>query len=832
MSTDTSRTTVNGVVPQVDGTAGTSLLAWLRDDLHLTGAKYACGEAQCGACSVLVDGALTRACVTPASDAVGRSVVTVEGLAEDDRMHPAQRAFVDAAAMQCGFCTPGMVIAATALLAANPHPAREEIVAWMQPNLCRCGAYTRIVEAIDTASETRTKGPQTGPPPSDSTAMRPSRPWSLTEPRERDYFDVLGDGLAVVALPPEGAPTGGAWLHIDPTGRITGFVGKVEVGQGTRRTLRVAIANELGVPLDVVALVMGDTDVCPYDMGTFGSMSMPQASRDVRRAAGAARAILERDGAVHAGARRLEVVPADSAIGPTTAWTPRNDDDDHRERVAAVTGAKVFASDVRRPRMLEGAVLRPPAIGARLRRADASAAGAMAGVTVVSEGEFVGVAAPTAPLARAALHAVVAEWDPGETVAEADLEAHLRAHLVEHEGWGGRFEQEAGDVDAPDRAAVSVEATYTTPYLAHAPMETRVAVAEWEGERVTVWTGTQQPFAARRALAEAFRLSEGRVRVVVPDTGCGFGGKHDPETAIAAARLARAAGAPVRVQWTREEEFSWAYFRPAAVIDVRAGATSDGDLRVWDFLDVNAGSAGIVVPYTVPNRRIRFQPAASPLRQGAYRALAASANNFARECTIDELAHAVRLDPLEFRLRNLRDDRLAAVAQAAATQFGWPHVDAEPGVGAGVAIGMEKNGRVATCALVQVDGDQLDVLRVVTAFDCGAVIDPDNLRNQIEGATVMGIGGALFESVHFGDGHIRNPRFSDYRVPRFADTPPIEVVLVDHPELPPAGGGETPIMAIAPAIANAIFAATGRRSRALPLLRDGRLPDSAPESTN
>ena len=238
------------------------------------------------------------------------------------------------------------------------------------------------------------------------------------------------------------------------------------------------------------------------------------------------------------------------------------------------------------------------------------------------------------------------------------------------------------------------------------------------------------------------------------------------------------------------------------------------------------------MPYTVPNRRIRFQPAASPLRQGAYRALAASANNFARECTIDELAHAVRLDPLEFRLRNLRDDRLATVAQAAATQFGWPHVDAEPGVGAGVAIGMEKNGRVATCALVQVDGDQLDVLRVVTAFDCGAVIDPDNLRNQIEGATVMGIGGALFESVHFGDGHIRNPRFSDYRVPRFADTPPIEVVLVDHPELPPAGGGETPIMAIAPAIANAIFAATGRRSRALPLLRDGRLPDSAPESTN
>jgi isoquinoline 1-oxidoreductase len=278
------------------------------------------------------------------------------------------------------------------------------------------------------------------------------------------------------------------------------------------------------------------------------------------------------------------------------------------------------------------------------------------------------------------------------------------------------------------------------------------------------------------------------------------------------------------VQWTREEEFSSAYFRPAAVIDVRASATSDGGLRVWDFVDINAGASGVTMPYNVPNRRVQFQPAASPLPQGAYRALASTANNFARESAIDELAHALRLDPLAFRLENLRDDRLAEVARTAATAFGWGTVEPAPGLGAGVAIGTEKNGRVATCALVRVEDDRPEIVRVVTAFDCGAVIDPDNLRNQIEGATVMGIGGALFEAVHFADGHVRNPRFSDYRVPRFRDVPPIEVVLVDRPDLPPAGGGETPIMAIAPAIANAIFAATGRRYRSLPLLRDGRLP--------
>jgi len=415
------------------------------------------------------------------------------------------------------------------------------------------------------------------------------------------------------------------------------------------------------------------------------------------------------------------------------------------------------------------------------------------------------------------------EWERDDVIAEAGLESHLRANPVEVEGWGGQLSHEVGDVDEKDLAAVWVEGTYTTPYVAHAPMETRVAVAEWDGGRVTVWTGTQQPFAARRALAEALHVAEENVRVIVPDTGCGFGGKHEPDGAIGAARLSRAAEAPVRLQWSREEEFSFAYFRPAAVVDVRAGATSDGDLRAWEFVDVNAGSAGIAVPYDVPNQRVRFQPSASPLRQGAYRALAATANNFARECCVDELAHALRIGPLQFRLRNLTDNRLITVAQAAATQFGWGTFQPEPGLGAGIAIGIEKNGRVATCALVHLDADRLEVMRVVTAFDCGAVVDPDNLRNQIEGATVMGIGGALFEAVHFDNGRIQNPRFSEYRVPRFADVPAIEVVLVDRPDLSPAGGGEAPIIAVAPALANAIFAATGRRCRSLPLLRDGRL---------
>src|SRR4029079_5828649 len=289
------------------------------------------------------------------------------------------------------------------------------------------------------------------------------------------------------------------------------------------------------VPVDTVELVMGDTDVCPYDMGTFGSMGMPNASRDVRRAAAAAREILDRNGPVAPGDRRVELVDADPAVGPTAGWTPRGPDD-RREQVAAVTGTKVFASDLHRAGMLEGAVLRRPSFGAQLRRADVSAAAAMPGVIVVTDDGFVGVAAPNATRARPAVNAIVAQWAPGDPVAETDLESHLRTHPVPAEG-RGRFEQTAGDVEESSGAAVTIEATYTTPYLAHAPMETRVAVAEWDADRLTVWTGTQQPFGTRRALADAFDLTEERVRVVVPATGRGFGGKHDHETALAAAPL-------------------------------------------------------------------------------------------------------------------------------------------------------------------------------------------------------------------------------------------------------------------------------------------------------
>ena len=492
-----------------------------------------------------------------------------------------------------------------------------------------------------------------------------------------------------------------------------------------------------------------------------------------------------------------------------------------------VTGKHRYSSDLKLPRMLYGKILRSPAFGSRLMTLDSSKAEAVSGVTVVRDGNFVGVAAPSEETALQAVSLLVATWESAPQPSGKDLFDALKKNAAEKHS---RPEEDflLGSIQEGLAAAdKKLEQTYTVSYIAHAPLEPRAAVATWENSKLTVWTGTQRPFGVRSELAEAFRLPEDHIRVIVPDTGSGYGGKHTGEAAIEAARLAKAAGKPMKLVWTREEEFTWAYFRPAGVIEVRSGVKRDGILTAWEYHNYNSGTSSIRPLYEVPNQKIQFHAADSPLRQGSYRALAATANHFARESHMDELAHNLKIDSLEFRLRNLKDPRLRAVLEAAAGQFEWEKKKSTSERGYGLAGGFEKGSYVATCAEVAVDrGDgEVKVVRVVTAFECGAVLNPDQLKNQIEGAIIMGIGGALFEAIEFEEGKIQNPRFSRYRVPRFSDVPRMETVLLNRKDLPSVGAGETPIVAIAPAIANAIFAATGVRLTSLPLAPKG-LPRS------
>jgi nicotinate dehydrogenase subunit B len=898
---------VNGTERRGAADPAAALLDVLRDELGYTGPKLGCGEGACGACTVLVGRRAVAACTTPAAQVAGERITTVEGLAEDGVLHPVQQAWLETGAMQCGYCTPGWLMATAALLAAAPHPDEARITAELAGNVCRCCTYPRILRAVRRAAElmdhpeelmpvpAAAAPPTAGPPAAapqaaasgpgagtTETAAAPPVPWELSAKDAESFFRLLPDGLVTVAAADDNGPGAGgwgrpddAWIHVGSDGTVTAFTGKVEAGQGTRTALALLVAEELAIPAESVRLVMANTDISPYDLGTFGSRSMPYAAPPLRAAAAAARdwlvaaaarqfristaeltvsggLVAGPDGApstgygeLLAGVRHVERVPADRPVTPVRQWRTAGHPARALGGAAVVTGRKLFPSDLSLDGMLHGCVLRPPAYGAVLRSADASAAAALPGTTVVSEAGWLGVVAPDRATARRTVGLIDASWDFTPQPGRGALADYLRAHPIEGAGFSSSFRHAEGDVAAALAAGpVRMSAHYSAAYIAHVPLEPRAALARWEHDRVTVWVGTSTPFRARREVADALGLPEASVQVVVPDYGGGFGGKHGGAVAIEAARLSRAAGRPVKVAWNRDEEFHWGYLRPAALIDVQSSADAAGRLTGWSFTNVNSGQVGILTPYRVPHQQVSYQPADSPLPQGSYRALAATANHFARESHMDELASLIGADPLTFRLRHLDDDRLSAVLVAAAGRLGWDQsgrpaagstaagraaagttgAGRAAGTGLGLALGMEKGGRVATAAQVQVDeAGNLQVLRLVTAFDCGAIVNPDNLVNQIEGAAMMGLGGALFEAIDFADGRILNASLASYRVPRLPDLPEIEVVLLDQPDQPSAGGGETPIVAIAPAIANAVFDACGVRLRSMPLAPDGKV---------
>jgi isoquinoline 1-oxidoreductase len=642
----------------------------------------------------------------------------------------------------------------------------------------------------------------------------------------------------------------GAWIHIEPDGSVVVYTGKVEFGQNIRTSLAQAVAEELHAPVSTIRLVMGDTDLTPFDMGTFGSRTTPTMAPQLRNAAAAARELLIALAAqrwqvepasvrivdarfvnhdetksmtfadIAKGLKLVQTISADVKTTPVAQWTVAGKSIPKVDGRDFVTGRHKYTSDMRREGMLFGAAVRPPRIGATFERLDPEGFWHIPATHVITDGNFLGVASTDKETMAAAAKSVTARWkmpaDPN--VDNAALFDHLRKTAGNGRG------RPAGSVAEGFAAAdKTLEQSYTVAYIAHAPLEPRAAIAEWVGDKLTVWTGTQRPFGVRSELAEALHIPANRIRVIVPDTGSGYGGKHTGECAVEAARLALATKKPVKVVWTREEEFRWAYFRPAGVIDVKAGVKNDGKITAWEFHNYNSGGSGIQIRYDIPNTNIQFHESDSPLRQGSYRGLAATANHFAREVHIDELAALVKMDPVEFRLRNIKDERLRAVLEAAATRFGWGKRTAgaskQGNRGVGISCGFEKGGYVATCAEVSVEQRRgtVKLERIVEAFECGAIVNPTHLQNQIEGAVVQAIGGALFESIEFAGGNILNPHFKTYRLPRFSDVPPIEIVLVDRKDLPSAGAGETPIVGLAPAVSNAIFAATGKRLRSLPL---------------
>jgi isoquinoline 1-oxidoreductase len=679
--------------------------------------------------------------------------------------------------------------------------------------------------------------------------------------KRRAFVQILSAGLLIAAnlsasAQRRGGRGGGgpaniaARVLLGKDGSLKILTGKVEAGQGARAEITQAAAEELRVPAARLQLIMADTGLVPDDGITAGSGTTPRTIPSVRQGAAAAREVLidfasqswgvprqevdVRDGkAVHASsprtltyadlasdeaaAKRLqEAIPASPPITPVKECKVLGADLLRPNGRDIVTGSHKYPSDISRPGMLYGKVLRAPSFGATLVTIDLAPVKETKGVVVTRDEKFVGVAAPTSSRAEAALAAVAktAKWERATHPSSKELFDYLKQHAE------GGMPANPFAADLPG-AKQALRQSYHVAYAQHAPLEPRAAVAEWSDGKLTVWTATQNPFGVRSELTRAFHLADDQVKVIVPDFGAGFGGKHSGEAAVEAARLAQAASAPVCLRWTREEEFTWAYFRPAAAIEIEASLDAQGAISTWHFVNINSGASALETPYRIPKHRSQYVGSAAPLRHGSYRGLAATANHFARESFMDELAAAAGRDPLEFRLAHLDNPRLRAVLEAAAKKFDWKSAVANhsPTIGVGLACGTEKGSYVAACAEIEIDRAQnrVRVRRVCEAFECGAILNPGNLLKQVQGAIIMGLGPALREEMRFENGEILNSSFKGYQVPRFDDVPELDVVLLDRPDLPSAGAGETPIVAIAPAIGNALFHAKAGRLRSMPM---------------
>jgi nicotinate dehydrogenase subunit B len=673
-------------------------------------------------------------------------------------------------------------------------------------------------------------------------------------------FFAVGDGLAAQ----EGQRGGGgypddpnAYLKVGSDGRVTCFTGKIEMGQGIITSLAMMLADELDVPLASVDMVMGDTALCPYDGGTFGSRSTKYFGPPMRQAAAEAHGVLVRLASARLGAAEEALATKDGAVfvanNPSKKVTyadliggkkieirlekkppikhyskhlvsgkptPRTD------ARAKVTGEAKFSGDIRLPGMLYAAILRMPAHGAKLKSADTAAAEKVPGARVVRDGDLVAVLHEKPDVAAETLALVAAEFEPSDSKLD---NATIFAHLKEV---SARAETvvESGNLDEGAKlAAKIVERSYFAHYVAHAPSEPHTAVVGIEGDKAEVWASTQSPFRVQQDVAQTLGLAPANVRVRTPFVGCGFGGKNQGGQIIEAARLAKLTGKPVQVSWTRKEEFFNDTFRPAAVYDVRSGLDAENRIVLWDFKNYQAGSRSSQPIYDIPHKRVLGYGGGfgggsgtvpiHPFATGAWRGPGSNTNIFATECHIDIMAETAGMDPLAFRLKNLADARMKKVVQAAADKFGRTFAKAPTGRGYGMAVTDYLGTYVATMAEVAVDKANGDVrvLRVVCAQDTGEVINPEGTRMQIEGCITMGLGYALAEEIRFKDGRVLDENFDTYEIPRFSWLPKIEIVLVDNPEMAPQGCGEPAITVMGAVVGNAIYDAIGVRMHTLPM---------------
>jgi isoquinoline 1-oxidoreductase len=683
----------------------------------------------------------------------------------------------------------------------------------------------------------------------------------------RDFFKLLGSGIIIffrpwgtidlLGLPGDQARSlpkdYNAFLSIGEDGTVSCYTGKIEMGQGIITSLPQMMADELNVPLEKVKMVMGDTDLCPWDGGTWGSLTTRAFGPAMRAAAAEAKGVLLGLASVHLSVPEAQLEAKDGVISDTknpkktvsysqltkgkriekfldvkptpedyTKFNYVGKSYKHSDANLKVTGAAKYTGDLKLPGMVYARILRPPSHGAKLKSVDYSAAEKLPGIKVIRDGDLVAVLHENREKADAALLTIKAEYSFNEmpvndkTVFEWMLKADSRANVV----------RTKGDLETGLQQSEKIfESEYHDPYLAHAPIETHTALAQLENGKMTVWAATQVPFPLQDALSRDLGLPLDKVRVIVPYVGGGFGGKSAYQQGIEAAKLAKLSGKPVMVMWTRDEEFFYDNFHSAGVIKIKSGIDKEGMIKLWDYHVYYAGTRGSETIYDVPNNkttdysRNREAPPVHPFSTGPWRAPNANTNTFAREVQIDIMASAAGIDPLEFRLKNLKDEKMIGCLKAVADKFGYVPGKSPGGRGIGVACGTDAGTWVAQIAEVKVDKatGKVTVVRIACSQDMGLCVNPQGATIQMEGCLMMGLGYTFTEELFFEGGNITDRGFDTYEIPKFSWLPKFETVILDRKDKAPQGGGEPAIVAVGAVIANAIFDATGARLYRMPM---------------
>ncbi|MBR0906717.1 molybdopterin cofactor-binding domain-containing protein [Bradyrhizobium liaoningense] len=678
-----------------------------------------------------------------------------------------------------------------------------------------------------------------------------------------------------------------SWVRFTGEGRVAISPGKVEIGQGIVTALAQIAADELDIDIARVEMIRASTAASPNEGVTSGSLSIQQSGRALRHACAEVRQRFLTAASERLGVDAVLLDVDDGTIfGPgnvrTSYWELADEislDQDATAGTAAKSAAtralaghsvqridipdKVFARprfihDRALPGLVHGRVLRPDVSGAKLTKLDEEAARSVPGlVAIVRDGGFAGVVADSEAAAEAALKILRkgATWSAGAALPdEDDLAGFLRSQPVETDIIDTRTAAAPGP-------AQTLRRQYTRPYIAHGSIAPSCAMAQWDGDRVHVWTHSQGVYLLRADLAIVLKLPTDNIVVEhMEGAGC-YGHNAADDVALDAVLLAKAAGGrPVRVQWSRHDEMSHAPFGAAMAIEIEADLDADNEIVGWRHAIWSNGHAArpgraaqpallaateIANPYP---RMISTNPPAAnggggdrnsvplydlpawtitshrlltmPVRTSALRTLGAQGNVFAIESLLDEIAALRGEDPIAFRLRHLRDERAKDVIRAAARRAAWKP-SKQPGIGHGVGFARYKNMGAYCAAIAEIEGtDDIRVKRLTLAVDVGEAINPDGVINQIEGGAIQATSWVLKERVHFDRTRITSTSWTDYPILTFSEVPDIDVEIIQRPEIEPVGAGEAAHGPVTAAIANAVFDCLGVRVRDLPITRD------------